>query len=129
MKSLIIHSDDVKELRNNGVLLHSLGRDEDVVKMYDEIEAPAVNLYMFHQLRRQIEKHCNNRYKTWVAELITVYFSSPWKTVAVLVATAILFSSFLQTYFTIKPVPDESSEDIVKLLRQCIRLKHLQTHD
>ncbi|KAJ0780191.1 hypothetical protein HanPI659440_Chr06g0234841 [Helianthus annuus] len=55
MKSLVIQRDDVKELRNNGILIHSLGRDEDVVKMYDEIEAPAVNLYMFHQLRRKIE--------------------------------------------------------------------------
>ncbi|KAK9075866.1 hypothetical protein SSX86_004195 [Deinandra increscens subsp. villosa] len=123
MKSLIIQRDDVKELRNNGILVHSLGRDEEVVKMYDEIEAPAVNLYMFHQLRREIEKHCNTKYKTWVAELITVYFSSPWKTVALLVATAILFTSFLQTYFAIKPLPDDANEDIIKLLRQCIRLK------
>ncbi|KAI3694515.1 hypothetical protein L1987_77482 [Smallanthus sonchifolius] len=123
MKSLIIQRDDVKELRNNGILIHSLGRDEDVVHMYDEIEAPAVNLYMFHQLRRGIEKHCNNKCKTWVAELITIYFSSPWKTVALLVAAAILVTSFLQTYFTIRPVPDETSEDIVKLLRQCIHLK------
>ncbi|KAF5802281.1 hypothetical protein HanXRQr2_Chr06g0257731 [Helianthus annuus] len=123
MKSLVIQRDDVKELRNNGILIHSLGRDEDVVKMYDEIEAPAVNLYMFHQLRRKIETHCNSMYKTWVAELITVYFSSPWKTVALLVATAILFTSFLQTYFTIRPFPDDSNENIVKLLRQCIHFK------
>ncbi|KAJ0737831.1 hypothetical protein HanLR1_Chr06g0211331 [Helianthus annuus] len=123
MKSLVIQRDDVKELRNNGILIHSLGRDEDVVKMYDEIEAPAVNLYMFHQLRRKIETHYNSMYKTWVAELITVYFSSPWKTVALLVATAILFTSFLQTYFTIRPLPDDSNENIVKLLRQCIQFK------
>ncbi|KAL7586250.1 hypothetical protein Lser_V15G38672 [Lactuca serriola] len=123
MKSLVIHHDDVKELRNNNILLHSLGRDEEVVKMYDEIEAPAVNLYMFNQLRQGIEKHCNNRYKTWAAELINVYFSSPWKTVALLVATAILFTSFLQTYFAIRPLPDDSSGDIAKLLRRCIHFK------
>ncbi|KAL7597927.1 UPF0481 protein At3g47200 [Lactuca sativa] len=118
MKSLVVHRDDVKELRNNNILLHSLGRDEDVVKMYDEIEAPAVNLYMFNQLRRGIEKHCTNKYKMWVAELINVHFSSPWKTVALFVATAILFISFLQTYFTIKPLPDDSTRDILKILRQ-----------
>ncbi|XP_023741163.1 UPF0481 protein At3g47200 [Lactuca sativa] len=123
MKSLVIHHDDVKELRNNNILLHSLGRDEEVVKMYDEIEAPAVNLYMFNQLRRGIEKHCTNKYKTWAAELINVYFSSPWKTVALLVATAILFTSFLQTYFTIRPLPDDSNGDIIKLLRHCVHSK------
>ncbi|XP_076890075.1 UPF0481 protein At3g47200-like [Bidens hawaiensis] len=120
MKSLVIQRDDVKELRNNNILLHSLGRDEEVVKMYDEIEAPAVNLYMFSQLRREIEKHCKSKYKTWAAELINVYFSSPWKTMALLVASAILFTSFLQTYFTIRPLPDDSNADTIKLLKQCI---------
>ncbi|KAD5317474.1 hypothetical protein R6Q59_032830 [Mikania micrantha] len=120
MKSLIIQRDDVKELRNSGVLLHSLGRDEEVVQMYEEIEAPAVNLYMFHQLRRGIEKHCNNKYKTWVAELINVYFSSPWKTVALVVATAILISSFLQTYFAIRPLPDDTEQKIMKLVKHCM---------
>ncbi|KVI12136.1 Protein of unknown function DUF247, plant [Cynara cardunculus var. scolymus] len=123
MKSLIVHPDDVKELRNSSILLHTLGRDEEVVKMYDEIEVPAVNLYMFNQLRRGIEKHCKNKYKTWAAELITVYFSSPWKTVALLVASAILFTTFLQTYFTIRPLPDDSNENIIKLLRRCARYK------
>nr|GEW68340.1 uncharacterized protein [Tanacetum cinerariifolium] len=40
---MFIQRDDVKELRNSKILLHSLGRDEEVVKMYDEIEAPAVS--------------------------------------------------------------------------------------
>ncbi|PWA88363.1 hypothetical protein CTI12_AA121520 [Artemisia annua] len=127
MKSLVIQRDDVKELRNSKILLHSLGRDEEVVKMYDEIDAPAVNLYMFNQLRRGIEKHCTSQYKTWAAELITVYFSSPWKTVALLVASAILITSFLQTYFAIRPLPDESNGDIMKLLRRCAHFKHPST--
>nr|GEV99019.1 uncharacterized protein [Tanacetum cinerariifolium] len=108
-----------EELTNSKILLHSLGRDDEVVKMYEEIEAPAVNIYMFNHLRRGIEKHCTSRYKTWAAELITVYFSSPWKTVALLVATAILVTSFLQTYFAIRPLSDDSHEDFVKLLKRC----------
>ncbi|KAI3514391.1 hypothetical protein L1887_12757 [Cichorium endivia] len=123
MKSLVIHHEDVRELRHSNILLHSLGRDEEVVKMYDEIDAPAVNLYMFNQLREGIEKHCSNKYKTWAAELINVYFSSPWKTVALLVATAILFTSFLQTYFSIRPLPDDSNGDLLKLLRRCVHSK------
>ncbi|GKA91190.1 UPF0481 protein-like protein, partial [Tanacetum coccineum] len=113
----VVQRDDVKELRNSKILLHSLGRDDEVVKTYEEIEAPAVNIYMFNHLRRGIEKHCNSRYKTWAAQLITVYFSSPWKTVALLVATAILVTSFLQTYFAIRPLSDDSHEDFVKLLK------------
>ncbi|KAJ0681847.1 hypothetical protein HanPI659440_Chr16g0640701 [Helianthus annuus] len=65
MKSLVIHRDDVKELRNYNILLHSLGRDEEVVKMYDEIDVPTVNLYMVNQLRKEIEHHCSSKYKTF----------------------------------------------------------------
>ncbi|MFS7943301.1 hypothetical protein Hanom_Chr06g00498681 [Helianthus anomalus] len=109
MKSLVIQRNDVKELHAKGILIHSLGRDEEVVKMYDEIETPEENIYVFHQLRQEIEKHCNCKYKTWVAELFTVYLSGPWKTMAMLVATAILFTTLLQTYFAIRPLPDNAS--------------------
>ncbi|GKC33358.1 UPF0481 protein-like protein [Tanacetum coccineum] len=129
MKSLVVQRDDVKELRNSKILLHSLGRDDEVVKTYEEIEAPAVNIYMFNHLRRGIEKHCNSRYKTWAAQLITVYFSSPWKTVALLVATAILVTSFLQTYFAIRPLSDDSQrkKDFVKLLKRCSHFQYPPT--
>ncbi|KAI7754316.1 hypothetical protein M8C21_009058 [Ambrosia artemisiifolia] len=94
MKSLVIQRDDAKELRKRNILVHCLGRDEDVVKMFDEIHAPLVNPNMFYQLRLEIEKHCKGSMlrrlgymcKSWWAELITVYFSSPWKTVALLAA-------------------------------------------
>ncbi|CAI9271192.1 unnamed protein product [Lactuca saligna] len=86
MKSLVVHHDDVKELRDNNILHHSFRRDEEVVKMYDEIDVPLVNVHVFNQLRRGIENHCNNKYKTWAAELITIYFSTPWKTVSLGVA-------------------------------------------
>uniref|UniRef100_A0A251UHW4 Uncharacterized protein n=2 Tax=Helianthus annuus TaxID=4232 RepID=A0A251UHW4_HELAN len=106
MKSLIIQHEDVKELKNKLILLNYVGCDEQVVKMYDEIDVPAVNYSKFYQFWRGIEKHHNAKYKTWAGELITNYFSSPWKTVALLAATAILLTSFLQTYFAAKQLPD-----------------------
>ncbi|XP_076913942.1 UPF0481 protein At3g47200-like [Bidens hawaiensis] len=109
MKSLVIQREDVTELKRKNILRHSLCSDEEVVKMYNEIEAPENNLYMLNQLRQGIEEHCNRKFKTWAGELVSLYFSSPWKMVALLVATAILFTTFLQTYFTISPLPDASN--------------------
>lgn len=103
MKSLITNPDDVKELRKTDVMIHLLQGDEDVVKMFGDIEVPAINLNMFNRLQRAIEKHYYNKYKTGAAEVLHVYFSSPWKAVASLAATSILFVSFVQTYFTVKP--------------------------
>ncbi|KAK9075841.1 hypothetical protein SSX86_004170 [Deinandra increscens subsp. villosa] len=101
MKALIIERDDVKELRNNGILLHSLSHDEEVVKMFDEIEVPGVNLYMYNELRLGIESIQLHKFKTWVAELITEYLSSPWKATGLLVGAALLVTSIVQTYFAI----------------------------
>ncbi|KAI7754328.1 hypothetical protein M8C21_009070 [Ambrosia artemisiifolia] len=110
MKSLVIQRDDVRELRKRNILPHCLARDQDVVKLFNEIHAPLVNPNMFCQLRLEIEKHSKGSMlrrsgymcKSWWAELITLYFSSPWKTVALLVGVAILVFTFLQTYFTIR---------------------------
>ncbi|KAJ0566759.1 hypothetical protein HanPSC8_Chr06g0248751 [Helianthus annuus] len=106
MKTLIVKNDDVKELTKKNIMIHSLGHDEQVVKMYDEIDVPAVNLYMFSQFRQVINSHLDNKYKTWAGELITDYFGSPWKMLGLLTAAAILFTTFLQTYFGAKQLPD-----------------------
>ncbi|MFS7943316.1 hypothetical protein Hanom_Chr06g00498851 [Helianthus anomalus] len=106
MKSLIFQNDDVKELTKKNIMIHSLDRDEQVVKMYEEIDVPAVNLYMLRRFRQVVNSHLDNKYKTWAGELITDYFGSPWKMLGLLTAAAILFTSFLQTYFAAKQLPD-----------------------
>ncbi|GKC11598.1 UPF0481 protein-like protein, partial [Tanacetum coccineum] len=118
MKSLIVDNDDVKELQQHNIIIHLLSSDEEVVKMYDDIEAPIVNVYMLKKLRGGMSSHYHNKHKTWAAELFTLYFSSPWKAIALLVAATILFIGFVQTYYTIWPLPDDSSQEIIKLLKQ-----------
>ncbi|PWA52725.1 hypothetical protein CTI12_AA273400 [Artemisia annua] len=101
MKSLIVTNDDVKELQRHNIIIHLLSSNEEVVKMYDDIEAPIVNVYMFAKLKGGMMRY---RKKTWLTELFTLYFSSPWKVIALLVATAVLFTGFVQTYYTIWPL-------------------------
>lgn len=128
MKSLIVANDDVKELQQHNIIIHLLPNDEEVVKMYDEIEAPIVNVYMIKKLRGGMLKHYHNKHKTWAAELFTLYFSSPWKAIALLVAATILFIGFVQTYYTIWPLPDDSSGEIIKLLKQIAYHNPPSTH-
>ncbi|KAI3787051.1 hypothetical protein L1987_41226 [Smallanthus sonchifolius] len=103
MKSLIMQESDVKELRDRKILVHGLGRDEDVVKIFDEIEVPAVNLYMYNELRQQIVNLHKTKFKKWFWELYVTYFSSPWKALGLLVGTALLILTIVQTHYTIKP--------------------------
>ncbi|KAK2995071.1 hypothetical protein RJ640_028241 [Escallonia rubra] len=103
MKSLINHPDDVKVLRSNHILLNKLNSDEELAKMYMEISIPTVNNAIFMIVQERIQEHYNSRGKTWIAQMISRYLSSPWTAIGLLAATSLLVLTFLQTYFTISP--------------------------
>ncbi|CAK9157710.1 unnamed protein product [Ilex paraguariensis] len=104
MKSLICQPEDVRELRSKNILINCLGNDEEVVKMFKDIITYDLQKFgIYDQVRKDIQNHYNNKMKTWMAELIHKYFSSPWTVVAFFAATSLLILSFLQSYFTISP--------------------------
>ncbi|KAL0334353.1 UNVERIFIED_CONTAM: hypothetical protein Sangu_1591500 [Sesamum angustifolium] len=78
MKSLIETPRDVKALREKGILFSRLGSDEEVVKVFKQIDTfGADNWDHFLDVKMRIEEHCNSKAKTWMAELIHAYFLSP----------------------------------------------------
>ncbi|KAK2978437.1 hypothetical protein RJ640_023596 [Escallonia rubra] len=103
MKSLINHPADVKMLRSNRILLNKLNSDEELAKMYMEISIPTVNNAIFMNVQERIQEYYNSRAKTWIAQMISRYLSSPWTAIGLLAATLLLVLTFLQTYFTISP--------------------------
>ncbi|KAL3533638.1 hypothetical protein ACH5RR_007159 [Cinchona calisaya] len=104
MKSLIDSPKDVKELREKGILMNTLGSDEEVEKVYKEINTHGVtNVGIFHDVKEEIQAHYNNKAKTWLAELFYTYFRSPWTALALFAATFLLVLTFLQTYYTLRP--------------------------
>ncbi|KAK4437425.1 hypothetical protein Salat_0076400 [Sesamum alatum] len=104
MKSLIENPKDVKELREKGILFSRLGSDEEVVNMFKEIDTYGLSSrYIFPDVKLRIEKHCNSKAKTWMAELIHTYFRSPWTAIALFAAAILLCLTFLQTFYTIHP--------------------------
>ncbi|KAL7124258.1 hypothetical protein ABFS83_14G036600 [Erythranthe nasuta] len=108
MKALIENSEDVKELREKGILFSSLVNDEEVAKMFKEIDTHshigpdyARNL---QDVKMRINEHCSSKAKTWMAELIHTYFRSPWTAIALLAAIFLLCLTFLQTFYTMNPL-------------------------
>ncbi|KAK4387753.1 hypothetical protein Sango_2381900 [Sesamum angolense] len=94
MKSLIETPRDVKALREKGILFSRLGSDEEVVKVFKQIDTfGADNWDHFLDVKMRIEVLCNSKAKTWMAELIHAYFLSPWTAIA-LFAAIILPSLF-----------------------------------
>ncbi|KAG8363656.1 hypothetical protein BUALT_Bualt19G0045200 [Buddleja alternifolia] len=107
MKSLIETPEDVKELREKGILINQL-YDEEVWNVYKEIHTFRVtNTQIFHDMKEKIQAHYNSNRKTWIAELIHIYFHSSWTVLTFLAAFTLLFLGSLQTYYTMHPKSDK----------------------
>ncbi|KAG5529443.1 hypothetical protein RHGRI_029986 [Rhododendron griersonianum] len=104
LKALVNSAEDVKELRANNILLSPCTSDEEVVDMINSIPTIFVEDFtIYAKVKQSIQNHCDNKAKTWIAELVHNYFNSPWTFIAFFAASALIIMSFLQTYFTINP--------------------------
>ncbi|KAL2335199.1 hypothetical protein Fmac_016412 [Flemingia macrophylla] len=104
MDSLIDHPDDVKVLRKSKVLRNALGSDEEVAKLFNTMSTDLLSdTRSYSHVRIPIEKHSNNKWRTWITLAYHTYFSNPWAIIAFLAAAFALVLTFVQTWFTIHP--------------------------
>lgn len=105
MSSLIDHPDDVKELRLKNIILNTLGRDQEVAKLFTEIPTHSmVDFEIYRDVKEKFQEHYNSIIRTWIAGIIHIYFSSPWAFIAFLAGASVIVLTFVQTYFTIFPL-------------------------
>ncbi|MED6158303.1 hypothetical protein PIB30_031470 [Stylosanthes scabra] len=117
MDSLVDDAEDVKELRLAGVIQNLLGSDEELAKFLNDI-GHDLPTKMFNQIytsdavpiskeyirvRNRIELHYKSKWRTFLAETRSTYFSSPWALLALLGALAGMILTALQTWYTIHP--------------------------
>ncbi|KAL7599031.1 hypothetical protein Lser_V15G26239 [Lactuca serriola] len=104
LDSLIDHPEDVKALRNAGVLDNSLGSDQEVATLFNEIangRGLVPNNVAYSKVMYQIQKHYEDLRNTWCSQLKHEYIKSPWSFLALVGAVMALFLSAVQTYYTV----------------------------
>ncbi|GFP97288.1 upf0481 protein at3g47200 [Phtheirospermum japonicum] len=105
MKSLIQSPEDVRELVERGIILNTFGNYEQVVRVFKEADTFGCrDVLVFEDIRRRIDEHCRSRANTWMADLVHTRFRSPWTAIALFAAAFLLCLTFLQAFFTIRPV-------------------------
>ncbi|GLT63173.1 hypothetical protein SLA2020_357540 [Shorea laevis] len=98
LDSLIDQAEDVKELRDAGVLNNGLGSDNDVSSLFNDIRTSLVpNPELHLELKHRIQAHCNTAFATHVAQLWHTYFRSPWSFMALVGAALGLGLTAAQT--------------------------------
>ncbi|XP_024026538.1 uncharacterized protein LOC21389277 [Morus notabilis] len=106
LDSLIDYAADVKELRTAGILYNVLGSDKQVEKLFNKIATDLVpDPKVYAEVIEKIEKHCKNKWMTWMAQVCSDHFSTPWTIVAFLAAVIVLFMTAVQTWFTVYSPP------------------------
>ncbi|XP_052877401.1 UPF0481 protein At3g47200-like [Gossypium arboreum] len=99
---LIDEAEDVKDLRDAGILYNGLGSDEEVAKLFNKMNTDLVPSPMIYSgVKRQIHNHCKNMWINHAAQGYHTYFRSPWAFLAFVGAITALSLSTLQTYYTI----------------------------
>ena len=117
MDSLVDNAEDVKELRSAGVFQNLLGSDEELAKLFNDLGDDLPTKMCCHiyytkavayskkyiLIKRQIEKHYKNKWKTWLAQAYNTHFNTPWAIIAFFAALLALVLTFIQTWFAINP--------------------------
>ncbi|MBA0789664.1 hypothetical protein Gotri_026256, partial [Gossypium trilobum] len=99
--SLIGEAENVKELRDAGILYNRLS-DEEVVKLYNKMNtdlAPSPMIYSY--VKQQIHTHRENMWSKYPAKVYHNCFRTRWTFFAFVGAIAALLLSSLQTDYTI----------------------------
>ncbi|KAE8728939.1 Lycopene cyclase [Hibiscus syriacus] len=103
LDSLIDEAEDVKELRDSGILYNGLGSDEEVAKLFNKMNTDLVpSPTIYSDVKWQVQRHCRNIWINYAAQAYYTHFNSPWTILAFVAAIAALLLSALQTYYTIK---------------------------
>ncbi|GLT58128.1 hypothetical protein SLA2020_310490 [Shorea laevis] len=109
LDSLIDSGEDVKELRDSGVLNNRLGSDEAVAALFNKISDNVVpNFEMYKDLKDRIQEHCDFILAGDLAHCYHTHFRSPWSFLVFLGAIAGLVMTGMETYKSFneeKPAP------------------------
>ncbi|XP_052479782.1 UPF0481 protein At3g47200-like [Gossypium raimondii] len=99
---LIDEAEDVKDLRDSGILYNGLGSDEEMAKLFNKMNTDLVpSPTIYSGVKEKIHNHCKTMWINHAAQGYHTYFRSPWTFLAFLGAIAALTLTALQTYYTI----------------------------
>ncbi|XP_068651538.1 UPF0481 protein At3g47200-like [Aristolochia californica] len=105
MDDLINTTKDVDELTKKGIIENSLGSDEDVTVLFNQMGKGTIVSWDDHslELTEEINRYCSTKRNIWRAKLVHDYFSNPWAFISLIGALLLLLLTLLQTLFSILP--------------------------
>ncbi|KAI9380134.1 hypothetical protein POPTR_016G039866v4 [Populus trichocarpa] len=111
MDSLIDQPEDVRVLRSQGVLIVTLGSEEEVAKLFNEVANYLVpNPRVFNKVKKDIESHCRDTFKRWI-----LHYKGPIYTV--IFKYSFIFGLIVSALKYVKVFPAEPVYGVCRLRR------------
>ncbi|KAL3726731.1 hypothetical protein ACJRO7_031601 [Eucalyptus globulus] len=102
MDCLINSSNDVKVLRDAGIIENYLGDDEVVAQMFNKMCDNIISSGSYYSdIFQNLNVHCKKKRNVWMAKLRREYFHSPWAFLSVVAAIVLLLLTATQTVYTV----------------------------
>ncbi|KAF8035397.1 hypothetical protein BT93_C1430 [Corymbia citriodora subsp. variegata] len=92
MHHLINSPEDVRYLRNHGIIYHYLESDAQVAEFF---------IWLCQELSLDARDNCLQDWNAWVAILKNKYFDNPWSIISLIAAFALLVLTFIQTLYAV----------------------------
>ncbi|XP_077219120.1 UPF0481 protein At3g47200-like [Tasmannia lanceolata] len=104
MDCLINTANDVTILKQNKIIEHVMGSDEEVAILFNRLGKGVVIDFQdcyFYYLFKDVNQYCETNWHIWRANLVHRYFRNPWTIMSLVAATLILTLTFTQIFFSV----------------------------
>ncbi|KAJ0809534.1 hypothetical protein HanPI659440_Chr01g0016471 [Helianthus annuus] len=103
MDLLVDTQEDVAKLVDSGVLVNSMGSNDEAANIINRISKEIVLVDFFYEEQwLKLSKYCDAYWPKNIANMKRTYFSSPWNIIALVVGIILFAVTVVQTIFTIK---------------------------
>lgn len=104
MDYIIDTATDVRLLRENGIIERTLGSDEEVAAIFNQLNTATFDDYIPPDLAKTYERadeYYKNQGNKWMAILKQKHINSPWAVISIIAGVLILLFTFTQTLLAI----------------------------
>ncbi|XP_068639623.1 UPF0481 protein At3g47200-like [Aristolochia californica] len=102
---LIVNTEkDVDILSKGGIIGHTLGTDEEVASVFNNLSTHLVCRWeesFLPQLSIDVNRYCENKMNIWWANLMNDYFNNPWAGISLVAGILLLILNTIQSIFFI----------------------------
>ena len=103
MDELIDSADDLHLLRSKNIITMALGSNQAAADLLNSLTKEVTHEPKgpTEVVRQKVKNYSGRTLNRWLANLMDIYFDTPWKTLSVIAAVVLLVLTLVQTFYAV----------------------------